>query len=232
MRVDAVVFDLFGTLIDNFRVDHYQAVLDEMTTALGAPRREFSAAWIDSFGERVTGKPPTLDQGIRDICRRVGVTPNDGQVAAATRVRLEYSRRILDTRPHSLDTLAELRSRDLPLALVSDCTWEIPALWPDTPFAAYFAATVFSCELGTRKPDPRMYRSACELLAVGPRRCLYVGDGAGRELTGAQALGMHAIQLRAPEETPEHYGRNQAEEWNGVRLSHIAQVLDYLEQRD
>ncbi len=229
MRVEAVVFDLFGTLIDNFQVDEYQAVLDEMTTALEAPREEFSAAWIGSFGERIIGRPPTLVQGIREICRRVGVKPDDRQVEAACRVRMEYSRRILRTRPHSIDTLGELRSRDVRLALVSDCTWEIPALWPDTPLCACFAATVFSCEVGTCKPDPRMYGAACEQLAVRPQQCLYVGDGAGRELTGAGAVGMRAVQIRAPEETPEHYGRNQAEPWSGERISHISQVLEYLD---
>jgi putative hydrolase of the HAD superfamily len=229
MRYRAVIFDLFGTLIDNFHVDDYQAVLDEMVIALNAPREQFSATWIDSFIERVTGTPPTLEEGIAEVCRRIGVEPSNGQIAAAARVRLAYSQRVLATRPHSLDTLAEIKRRGVGMALISDCTWEIPALWDGTPLAEFFKATVFSCDVGTKKPDRRMYELACMQLAVKPQDCLYIGDGASTELTGARAVGMQALQIRAPEETEEHYGRNQAEPWKGPRISHIAQVLDYLE---
>lgn len=229
MHFAGVAFDLFGTLIDNFQVDEYQGVLDEMARALGAPRQEFSASWIDAFGERVLGRPPTLEDGIREICRRVGVEPEAAQVAAAARARLDYSARVLATRRHSVETLEELKRRGLPLALVSDCTWEIPALWTQTPYPPYFATTVFSCELGIKKPDRRMFQLACAGLGVEPAQCLYIGDGASAELSGAQAAGLTALQLRAPDETERHYGRNQAEPWRGPRIANIAQVLDYLD---
>jgi putative hydrolase of the HAD superfamily len=54
-------------------------------------------------------------------------------------------------------------------------------------------------EVGVCKPDPRIYRAACEQLKVDPRECLYVGDGGSRELTGAAAVGMTPVRLSAPD---------------------------------
>ena len=53
-----------------------------------------------------------------------------------------------------------------------------------------FDAAVISHEVGMRKPHAEIYLHACELLAVQPSGCLYVGDGAYGELTGAAEVGI------------------------------------------
>ena len=51
--------------------------------------------------------------------------------------------------------------------------------------------TVFSSEVGLRKPGyPAIYLAASEGLGVSPQACLYCGDGAYGELTGAATVGM------------------------------------------
>ncbi|TXL72081.1 HAD-IA family hydrolase [Vineibacter terrae] len=57
-----------------------------------------------------------------------------------------------------------------------------------------FEHVVESSILGMRKPDPRIYRHACELLGVAPERCVYLDD-LGINLKPARALGMRTIKV-------------------------------------
>ena len=61
----------------------------------------------------------------------------------------------------------------------------------------------------------------CDRLKVAPDRSLYVGDGGSRELTGATASGMDAVQIRAPYDTVT----GDREEWPGARISALKEVL-------
>jgi putative hydrolase of the HAD superfamily len=61
-----------------------------------------------------------------------------------------------------------------------------------------FEHVVESSKLGMRKPDPRIYRHACELLGVPPERCVYLDD-LGINLKPARALGMQTIKVVDPD---------------------------------
>jgi putative hydrolase of the HAD superfamily len=52
---------------------------------------------------------------------------------------------------------------------------------------------VLSQELRIRKPDPRIYRKALELVALPPERCVFVDD-LGGNLKPAKQLGMTTIR--------------------------------------
>ena len=55
-----------------------------------------------------------------------------------------------------------------------------------------------SSKLGWRKPDPRIYRHACEQLGVAPENCIYLDD-LGINLKPARALGMRTIKVGDPD---------------------------------
>jgi putative hydrolase of the HAD superfamily len=57
-----------------------------------------------------------------------------------------------------------------------------------------FDAVLESSKAGVRKPDPRIYRMMCELLAVEPAACVYLDD-LGINCKPAAALGMTAIKV-------------------------------------
>ena len=91
-----------------------------------------------------------------------------------------------------------------------------------------FDATVFSCEVGAMKPDPRVYNAACDGLNVAPHRCMFVGDGGSRELTGAVTSNMHAILLRVPGEEHTWFDANyrqDALEWPGEVIRDLSELL-------
>ena len=63
---------------------------------------------------------------------------------------------------------------------------------------ALFEHVVESSKLGLRKPDPRIYQHACDLLGVPPERCVYLDD-LGINLKPARALGMRTIKVGDPD---------------------------------
>ena len=61
---------------------------------------------------------------------------------------------------------------------------------------AYLDASVFSSEVGVRKPDPRIFREALERLGVEPTETVFVGERRIDDVSGPQAVGMRAVQTR------------------------------------
>ena len=59
---------------------------------------------------------------------------------------------------------------------------------------ALFHVVVESSKVGVRKPDPRFYEMACELLDVKPEVCVFLDD-LGINLKPAKAMGMTTIKV-------------------------------------
>jgi putative hydrolase of the HAD superfamily len=59
---------------------------------------------------------------------------------------------------------------------------------------ARFDAIVESSKVGVRKPEPRFYEIACELLGVKPEECVFLDD-LGINLKPAAAMGMTTIKV-------------------------------------
>ena len=223
----AVIFDLFGTLIDelmhpevNRRV--YVQKRNEMADALGVDRDEFAEEWSGALIQRMAGIFSSTEESLVHICRRLGVEASEESVARSARIRFEYSRDSLVPRPGVAETLSALKDRGYKVGLISNCTEEVCRLWESTPLAPLFDVAVLSFDVGLVKPDPRIYELATERLGVDGKDCLYVGDGSDGELSGAAQAGMTAVLMRAPDDEAD--GNRQG--WEGKRISRIAEVLE------
>jgi putative hydrolase of the HAD superfamily len=60
----------------------------------------------------------------------------------------------------------------------------------------FFAVSVAAHELGIGKPDPRIFRHACDLAGVLPSQVLHIGDDLDLDVRGAREAGLHAAWLR------------------------------------
>ena len=61
-----------------------------------------------------------------------------------------------------------------------------------------FEHVIESSKIGLRKPDPKIYRHACDLLGVPPERCIYLDD-LGINLKPAREMGMRTIKVVDPD---------------------------------
>ncbi len=228
MKYAAVIFDLFGTLINNFSTQQHEGVLRQMATVLSAPSEDFVRLWYETFNDRCMGILKTPEDNIDYVCRKLGVPVEDTRRSLAARIRLNLTVSSMTPVPESIAVLSHLKSEGYKTGLVTDCSAEVPAIWQDTPFAPLFDVTVFSCVVGLKKPDPRIYQLAAERLGIEPSSCLYIGDGSSQELTGADAVGMHPVLIHDPEEDTStiHRVNAEAEEWDGPVISSLKEVLE------
>jgi FMN phosphatase YigB (HAD superfamily) len=79
----------------------------------------------------------------------------------------------------------------------------------------FFAATIFSDEIGIRKPDKRIFEAAASRLNVEISTIVHVGDHPEADAWGAKQAGMKAVLLELPSELLE--GRDLASLWRSTK---------------
>ncbi len=226
MKYRAVIFDLYGTLVDDLRYPHGQELgylrwASDVAAVLGVCADDFIGAWSATVPQQSVGEIGTSLEAYALICDDLNVDVSDERLERAVATGLEYVGHALTPRTDVMETLARLRNGGLKIGLISNCLADTSKLWPSTPFAPLFDTVVLSYEVGMMKPDPGIYQLACERLGVQPGDCLYIGDGGSGELTGASNVGMDAVLIRAPDDTEN----GDREDWRGARIASVEEVL-------
>jgi putative hydrolase of the HAD superfamily len=211
----AVIFDLWDTIV-RFDPVKSREFSDFVATRLGHDPDEFEAVWME-------GRPIRDSGPMAPYLATLGATPELVEEVRAS--RHAWARSALVPEPGVVETLVELRRRGLRTGLLSVCSDDVPAVWTETQLHGLFDAEVFSCDVGMRKPDPRIYALTCERLGVDAAAAVFVGDGANDELAGAERAGLRAI-LICPEGREPFWP--EAREWSGARVSAIPDVLELL----
>jgi FMN phosphatase YigB (HAD superfamily) len=104
---------------------------------------------------------------------------------------------VIATFPEVIAVLSEIRARGLALAMVTD-NWgtseTVREFHNRVATGEFFDVIVVSEELGCRKPDPRMFRTASDALGLAPEECFFVDDWPGH-VEAAIALGYQGAVL-------------------------------------
>jgi putative hydrolase of the HAD superfamily len=225
MKFTAVIFDLFGTLVDDFATSVGRQTYSELAEALEAPYEQFMPLWRQTAEMRTGGAFQTVEGSIEHVCDMIGVRVAPEQMKKAVEIRLQQTRRALLPRPDAVATLARLKNECHKLGLLSNCSIEIPILWHETAFAELIDSTIFSSQERLKKPDPRIYHLACERLGVTPEDCLYVADGENHELTAAAKVGLHPVLIRNSSRDNATQLLLEAREWQGDSIDSLTEVL-------
>lgn len=184
--IQAVLFDIGGVLSIG---DPLEAFVSTWETRLGYPTGEFDTllrkAWQGgSFGEitepeayqrlrsRLDVATPIFDELVADFWA--------GYLGHGNTELLEYVRRLRGTYRTGIisNSFVGAREREQERYGITDLV--------DT--------VVYSHEVGVGKPDPRIYRLACQRLAVSPHETIFVDD-VPEFVAGATDAGLHAIQF-------------------------------------
>lgn len=220
MPTTTVIFDLFGTLVAApSRSDRTAAV-----HALSAST-ETSASAVDEYLDeswmaRHDGSLPDVDSLVADLMKHVGSSASPSRVAAAWR-SLATPRLVPDRSVSAM--LTNLRANGIRIGLISDASAEIAEAWPSGRLAQEIDHAVFSCTSRAVKPSAVLYREALGRLDAHPDETLYVGDGGGDELSGAQEVGMTPVRVaRRGGASALAYGVGSA--WDGLTLSSVEEI--------
>lgn len=227
MLYKAIIFDLYGTLVNNFSRHAYDNVQKQMAQILGVSYPKFWQTMGETIKDRSLGNL-SAEENIVEVCRRLGVKADRMQIEQVVFLKDEFTRKSIIPEPEVLEALDLLKRNGLYTGLITNCNSAVPRFFPESPLSQYIDAPVFSCEEQIKKPSRRIYEIACERLQVQPQACLYVGDGSDKELTTAAAVGMLPILKRTDLTDVYDPHRPEVENWQGHVIDEISELCDII----
>ncbi len=107
-------------------------------------------------------------------------------------------RKTLGTRPvfsESKDVITQLFRNGFRIGLVSNTTTsvEVPEILKELEIAGIMEAVILSCNVGLRKPDPKILLLATDEMGVNPARCAYIGDRLDRDVAASRKAGFAKV---------------------------------------
>ena len=184
----AVLLDLDGTLLDT--APDLAAAANAMLAQRGLG--PLASAQVRQF----------IGHGIGPLVWRcldaaAGIAPEEGLFDGALESFAEHYERLngaaASAYPGVVEGLERMRTARLRLACVTNkaSRFTLPLL-QETGLARFFDAVVTSDEAGFRKPDPRIFLHACNLLRAATRDTVVIGDSAN-DAQGARAAGCKVL---------------------------------------
>lgn len=198
----ACVFDAGGTLIHpdwprlaalaarhagrGFGADEMRRAFGEMLRCVGAPQP--GGRVIKQGGRHWTFRAMYEGLGLdEDACESLV-----GSIDAAHAERHIWC----GCDPDAPRVIDGLKSRGLLVAVVSNTEdGRAREALEAAGLAARFDVVVDSHLVGVSKPDPAIFRRALELLNVGPREAVFVGDSYAHDALAALSAGLGAVLL-------------------------------------
>ena len=99
MKFEAAIFDLFGTLVDDFGSSVGQ-MQSEFAAALNMSGEQFLQNWRQISEMRTLGVFQTVEASIDYVGNMMGVKVSVEQMIKAVEIRLRYTKRALEPRPN------------------------------------------------------------------------------------------------------------------------------------
>ncbi|MFE6025627.1 HAD family hydrolase [Streptomyces niveus] len=173
---EAVIFDLFGTLVVAPNDAERDSAVREFAATMEVDTAIVNSVLSSSWRARHDGQLQSVGEVAAYLVSRCGAAGARAKDVETTLRRLAFARLRADRSVYvALDTL---RRSGIRLALLSDASPDIAECWGRTPLASYFPTTVFSCEECAIKPDPRLFTRVLEQLGVPTHNSVYCGTGA------------------------------------------------------
>ncbi len=190
MAAKVVIFDLFETLVSEFDAGHPSTT--EVAQTLELPVKEFQQEYYQNLRlARYTGQFPDYATVLYYIVGKLGgKSPESTIKTLAERRQSAFTAHLRCIEAEILDMLNEINTSSIRIGLISNTDGSEVLDWANSPLSSFFEVTIFSHAVGMVKPDPHIYRHACQNLGVAPSDCIFISDGNSDELRGAAQVGM------------------------------------------
>ncbi len=215
MPISAVLFDIGGTLWSSPPEDP-----DALARCYGrgrevlfgvrddVPEASVLAEAVEGFfadwEERWRLDPALVEQRpttafVAEALEGLGLRVDGEALEAFTDALLEtsiYTAKTLAPEPGMPEALAALKERGLKLGAFSNAflgARHLQAILDVRGLGQYLDVTLASCEIGWRKPHPRVYEEGLRHLGARPEESVYVGDRIDADVIGPASIGMRTV---------------------------------------
>ena len=219
MKIEAVVFDAYGTLFD---VHSVIARCNELFPGRGKDlsqlwrTKQLEYTWLRSLMGRYEPFESITRAALVYCCRALGLPLAD---SAASALMQQY--RELATYPDVHDTLAALSLRKLAI-LSNGSPGMLEAVVTNAKLASTFDAVLSVDTLRTYKPHPSVYQLAVDRLGVAKDQVAFISSNFW-DVTGATAFGFRTFWINRSGAQPDELGYRPAAVLN--RLDQLSQAL-------
>ena len=185
--LDAVVFDLYGTLLHVGR----RTLHREVHRLLGASRE----AWVRLLREELLLRP-FIDADA--FARRLveALAPGRDGAAPLCRAAVDAETASIRAEPGIRSLLPFLRRRGFRVGVLSNLASPHAEAFRTLGLGELVDVAVFSCDEGIAKPDPEIYGRLLERLVAAPARTLSVGDSLANDVEAPAALGLATVGVK------------------------------------
>jgi len=236
MAIKGILFDLYGTLID-IETDEsleeiYRAIAHYLTyhgiyLHRGEVRNRY---WEILRQQKEESKEEYSEIDVEAIwntfLKNEGLEPLPSrQNLAVTLAQLfrGISRTRLRLYPEVKRILDELRPGYL-LGIISDAQpcYALPEIRA-ARLEGYFDPVIISAPRGYRKPDPRLWGEALQIMKLNPSQAVYVGNDMYRDIFGAQRVGIRTIFVDSHQGAKSH--QNITPDFFAVRFEQVMEGI-------
>ena len=170
--VEAIFFDLYETLITEF--DPNWKPVPSLAEMLGIDEEICLAEWNARYRDSMTGVIPNFSSMLREVCQAANQPVDEKMIEQLYQERLEIKavpfRQIEDD---VIQALEHIRDKGIKTGLITNVRPEEGAAWEGCRLSPLFDEVVFSCKVGSVKPEPQIYHIACSNLGVTPKQSLF-----------------------------------------------------------
>lgn len=178
---DTVLFDLYGTLA------YSNNYVDELTL--------FLRQNTNSMVNYNSAKEICLTNDISGYLLVAEIVDSSFEELYNLNIRINNEVEDVNLYPETLQVLNHLKSKGYKLGLVSNLATPYKSPFFNHGLDNYFDESVFSCDVGLKKPDKRIYDLAMEKLGSLPENSIMIGDGYKSDYEGAKEAGLNAFYL-------------------------------------
>jgi putative hydrolase of the HAD superfamily len=232
MQLRAVLFDVDDTLFDSTtlaamaRINAIKAMMES-----GLPLKSVTKGY--NLLIEIVGKyGPNYDFHFDRLLEALGTKPDPKIIAAGVIAYHDTKQAYLKPDPEVIPTLIALRDRGYKLGIISNGRsvkqWEkIIRLG----LHHFFDTVVISEEVGSEKPDVKIFQISLERLGIAPQEAVYVGNHVETDIVGANRVGMVSVRvLRGKHKYVKSSQKEMQPKYNIRKLSDLLKILK--EKRD
>lgn len=192
-NIQAAIFDLDGTLIDNnaFHLQTWKKYLEEMQLSISE----------ENYRKHINGR--TNKDAIEYLYNRK-MTDEEAMVYALEKEAMYRQLYAPHIKPLNglIDWLEAVKNQGIRIGMAtSGILVNIEFLFEHIPIRSYFESIIHSGHISKGKPDPEIYLKAADSLTIAPEHCMVFEDAAVG-VTSAKSAGMTVLALTTTQ-TPE-----------------------------